>query len=210
MVCESVMMVDEYQSKKFNYEDHSVFIDMGAHIGTWTMLMASINPTFKVYSYEPIPENFELLKKNIEQNGLQAYPFNLAISMDSIGKEKVYYNSEDTEFSRYHKFIGNPGGHGQIIEVDKISVDDIFKKNNIKRCRVVKADCEGCETKGFSTASPETLQKIDYIVGEFHPGNRTEFFKLFEPYFVDISEPVYTESRKFELQQFLFKNKRLV
>lgn len=64
------MQYDEYGSKKFSYQDGDTFIDLGSHIGIWALTMASLNPTFKVYAYEPIPENFRLLQTNKEQNGL--------------------------------------------------------------------------------------------------------------------------------------------
>lgn len=209
LVIYSVMIADEYLSKRFDYADKDVFIDLGAHIGTWTALMSSFNHTFKVYAYEPIPENFELLQRNIKQNNLNAIPFRLAISIDSIGKEKIYYTPDDTSFGSQHKFVGSARGGANEIEVDRISVDDIFSNNNIEKCRVLKTDCESCEIKGFSTVSKETLQKIDYIVGEFHPGNRHDFFLFFEPYFEDISNLITQDMGNFSLQRFLFKNRRL-
>lgn len=212
MIITSIILYDEYKSGKISYQNGDTFIDLGSHIGVWALMMAALNPTLKVYAYEPIPENFKLLQKNREQNGLNnLYPFQLAISMDSVGKEKIYYNSNDSDFTKFHRFIGHPGPQGDKVDVQKISIDDIFKNNNIQRCRVLKSDCEGCEIKGFATASSETLQKIDYIVGEFHPPTpRTAFWKFFEPYFVDITNPPFRPEADHSLQQFMFKNKRLV
>lgn len=55
-------------------ENYDVVIDIGAHIGTYSILMA--NRANKVYSFEPNPESFELLKrnvKNINANNIYIY-----------------------------------------------------------------------------------------------------------------------------------------
>jgi FkbM family methyltransferase len=54
-------------------------IDVGAHIGFYTCLIASlVGAGGRVYAFEPMPSNYELLLKNIEENKFQervlAYP----------------------------------------------------------------------------------------------------------------------------------------
>jgi FkbM family methyltransferase len=47
-------------------------IDVGAHIGFYTCLVASIvGETGKVYSFEPMSSHYDLLLKNIQENGFQ-------------------------------------------------------------------------------------------------------------------------------------------
>jgi len=206
LVIHSVMIHNEYMVDNFLYEDNNVFIDIGAHIGTWSVLMAIYNPTFKVYSYEAVPENVEIMKRNIEINKLtNVKPFNLAVSDCSEGKETIYYVTE----SPSDRWVGSPQGGKEHIEIERISLNDVFERNNIKRCKVLKMDCEGCEVKGFKTITEENLKKIDYIIGEFHPwgiGFDT-FFSYFEPYFMDISGVFGKEkmgNEPYSLQRFLF------
>ena len=46
-------------------------IDVGAHIGYHTLLFAKcVGPSGHVFSFEPLPENFALLRKNVELNCL--------------------------------------------------------------------------------------------------------------------------------------------
>jgi FkbM family methyltransferase len=46
-------------------------IDVGAHIGYYALLFAKcVGPSGRVVAFEPLPVNFELLKKNIQLNGL--------------------------------------------------------------------------------------------------------------------------------------------
>ena len=44
--------------------------DIGANIGNHTVYFATHAKKAKVFSFEPVPSTFELLKKNVEQNGL--------------------------------------------------------------------------------------------------------------------------------------------
>jgi len=219
----AIMIYDEYLTKQFKYKDDDVFIDIGSHIGVWSILMAIHNPTFQVYSYEPIPENYELIKMNIQINKLNnIVPFDFSVSSDSIGKEAICYTDDSTPFGKTHKFIGcvynpendNQGkGLGERLYINKISIDDIFNNNNITRCRVLKCDCEGCECRSFKNTSPETLKKIDYVIGEFHSRNGmdfNDFFVLFKPYFIDESNIMNKDISNPHFRNFLFKNKRLI
>jgi FkbM family methyltransferase len=58
-------------------------IDAGANIGFFTCLMASIiGPHGKVYAFEPMPESFTLIEKNLQENGFESLVtlFNVACS----------------------------------------------------------------------------------------------------------------------------------
>jgi len=204
LVIHSVMIHNEYMVDNFLYEDNDVFIDIGAHIGTWSILMAIYNPTFKVYSYEAVPENVEMIKKNIELNELtNIKPFNLAVSDCSEGKETIYYTTE----SPSDRWVGSPQGGKEYIEIERISLNDIL--NNVNHCKVLKMDCEGCEVKGFKTITEENIKKIDYVIGEFHPwgiGFDT-FFSYFKGCFMDLSNTFGKEkmgTEPFSLQRFMF------
>jgi FkbM family methyltransferase len=52
-------------------------IDIGAHIGYYTLLLAKcVGPTGRVISFEPLPVNFALLEQNVRLNGLQHVQMN--------------------------------------------------------------------------------------------------------------------------------------
>ncbi len=206
-VIDSVMVYDEYKSKYFNYRDNDVFIDLGAHISTWGILMASLNPTFKVFSVEATPDNAELSRKNISLNSLNGRITLLqkAIS-DTDGKlENIFFSTIPMD-----KFVGSMLGQPDRvhIEVESLSLNTLFEVNNITHCRILKCDCEGAENKAFSTIKPEHLRNIDYIVGEFHPYfgvDREQFFHFFEPYFIDETEKYYGKVEGFG--DFLYMNR---
>lgn len=45
---------------------------------------------------------------------------------------------------------------------------------SIPRCDLLKIDCEGSEYEIFYLSSSETLNKIERIVGEFHPRDQNK------------------------------------
>src|SRR3989344_2665787 len=48
-----------------------VFVDVGAHIGYFTLLASKIvGPVGRVYAFEPNTNNFKLLQKNVKRNKL--------------------------------------------------------------------------------------------------------------------------------------------
>ena len=67
-------LVENMKKKKINF-----FIDIGAHMGFYSMIMSEI--TRKVFSFEPIKKNFEQLVKNRNLNNfLNIKTFNFALS----------------------------------------------------------------------------------------------------------------------------------
>jgi len=209
MTIEAVMKYDEYDANNLKpyYKDHDTFIDIGSHVGSWALLMASLNPTFIVHAYEALPENYVMIHKNILANQFcNVIPYSFAVTDCSKGKFPIYTTSDATPFERQHRFIGSSAGAGAVkIMVDQISLNDVLAK--VKHVKVLKTDAEGAECFAFPKLCKEEFNKIDFIVGEFHglAMDYDQFWGYFKPYFDDISKP--TEEKY--LRDFLFKNRQV-
>ena len=46
-----------------------VIYDIGANLGNHTVYFASYVSEAEIYAFESLPENFQLLQKNVEENG---------------------------------------------------------------------------------------------------------------------------------------------
>jgi len=203
----SIVVNDEYHTEDMTYSEGDVFVDIGAHIGGWAKLMRSLVPNCGIIAVEPLPENIELLKSNVDGEIIEK-----AIANRSDTTRKIHYG-DNTESGKHHKYIGNVVMLGvkseEYVKVPAISLNDLLK--NVKSVRVMKMDCEGGEYSALRFASRETLDKIDYIIGEYHnPDNektktRKALHKATKGLFEDISE----SKKDTPLGQFWFKNKRL-
>lgn len=141
-----------------------VFIDVGAYIGYYSILAReSVGDTGKVIAFEPHPENYKRLLKNIRLNSWDnVIAENIALSDK---KEKVYLspflNSDFTSFSIIPS-------KGEFVEVEAIPFDEYAKKHNVKP-DLIKIDAEGAEFK-ILKGMKETLQKYHpIIICEIHP-----------------------------------------
>lgn len=144
------MKLPEYQEMKFALkviEEDSIFIDVGANIGIYSLLAASKIKSGKVYAFEPVNKVILNFKENIRLNnfGSKVSVFNKVISEKS-GKEP-YVFEKVSEISAIGS--GKTGNHSL---VKSMSLDDFISKEKIKNIDFLKIDVEGAEMKVLSGA----------------------------------------------------------
>ena len=137
----------EFETKivKNEIKPNDVVIDIGAHIGYFTLLFAKlVGPEGKVFSFEPEPKNFELLTKNIEINNYENVITESKIVSDKNKTCTLYTFETSSGANRIYK--PNENINVKPIEVDSISLDEYFKNSEfLKRIKFVKIDVEGAE-----------------------------------------------------------------
>lgn len=132
-----------YVKKVLDLKPDDVFVDVGAHIGTYTIPTAK--KVSRVISFEPNPESFKLLKKNVEVNSLQ----NVTIHNQAVGAkaETLTFNmSEDPACSGFgieYKIIDR-------VPVDCVPLDEALASE--PRITWLKIDVEGNEINAVSGA----------------------------------------------------------
>lgn len=154
---EEIVSGEFQQDCYFPPKDMKVAIDIGAHIGGSSIYFASLGA--EVYAFEPDKDSFELLLRNVKENGFEnkIHCFNKAVgTIDTINIHPKNSGMNG---------VFNPGIPEK---VETISLDEIFKQNNIEHCDLLKVDCEGGEYDFFPSASVETLRKIKQISMELH------------------------------------------
>lgn len=147
----------ELSGKKLNS-----WIDLGGHIGIFSIMMSSFAENG--YVFEPMPENFDLIQKNINLNNLskRIKEFPLAVS-DNVGKATLHISADNTGGNRLH--IGDPSST-ESVEVEVTTLEKIFADNHIDSLDFLKVDVEGSEQK-ILFSSKEILQlKVKYIICE--------------------------------------------
>jgi len=125
---------------------HGVFLDVGASIGFYTVLMSRLlGKRGHVVAFEPHPQLFEILKENLELNHCEnVIALNLA----------CWYRPQ--KLTLYEHVSGNRVDHsvvfknpGRQIEIDADSLDNILTKINVGNVDLMKIDVEGSAPQVF-------------------------------------------------------------
>ena len=101
MALTHVWMIQEYSNSGFDINDSDIVIDIGAHIGLFALFASQFCKQGKIFCFEPIKENYELLVENINSNKIKnIIPFNFAVSntSDSVKLFLHDYYSEPSMF----------------------------------------------------------------------------------------------------------------
>lgn len=158
-----------------------VAVDLGAYLGSVAIGLALDNPDLSVIAVEPVPPNAELIRRNIEINGLQDQ---IALIQGAIGAPsddeiRVWYGYRGNMTAEHHAFVGNStlaydnGGeleHEEII-YRRITLSDLLKSPLVELAGGyidwLKIDTEGGEWAFLSDR--DALDKVGTITGEWHP-----------------------------------------
>jgi len=157
----------------------SIFIDVGAHLGTYTNLIIKNYEKCKVFMFEPQTRIFKTLKSRfLKQKNILA--FNYAISSKN-GLKKLYVNKHDltSTFLRFNLknswlnykaklFSSSVKEMTKKIEIVKTrTLKKIIEAKKIKKIDLVKIDTEGHELEVLKGIGNK-ISKIKCILIEFH------------------------------------------
>lgn len=164
-----VVLEELYFPKWLKLKENPLIIDIGSHIGLFSIASELKFKNPQIYAIEPNKENFEILCKQISANNSNIKAFKLALA-DKIGKMKLYSG----EHSARGSLIREEGENFEI--VDTMSLKEFFEKNKINKCDLMKIDIEGGEYEVFYSTPKEIFEKIKRIFLELHkiPGESKE------------------------------------
>jgi len=122
-----------------------VFLDIGANIGYYTLLLARCaGPAGRVFAFEPDPENFSVLRKNIEANGYRnVVAQNKALS-DKTTAAKLFLAEDNLGDHR----IYDSGDGRRSIPIEMVNLDELFLECPAS-LDLVKMDIQGAECQAL-------------------------------------------------------------
>lgn len=134
-----------------------VVLDIGAHIGLFSLWALTVNPASRITSVEASPSTFDILKRNVSQANKADW---------TVINRAAWKNDETLRFaeakdSMSHK-VSATGG----LEVQGISLADLTK--GMGDIDLMKVDIEGAE-EAFFCADPHALSSVKRLVVELHP-----------------------------------------
>ncbi|MEU5880004.1 FkbM family methyltransferase [Spirillospora sp. NPDC047279] len=83
--------------------ENAVVFDVGANIGMFSLFVEARCPSAKVFAFEPVPEVFAALQKNIGERGLATRAFNFGLS-DREQEVSFYYYPDVSIMSCRHDY----------------------------------------------------------------------------------------------------------
>ena len=125
-------------------EESQTIVDIGANTGVYSLVAKTINPKSKVYSFEPHPMFFKMMRKNVTLNGFDIVPFEKAIS-----------NSDGTTT------IEDYAGHSSSLTIKCMKLDTFIRQNSIDKIDLIKIDVEAHE--------PQVLEGFSDFLSQFKP-----------------------------------------
>ena len=158
-------------------------LDIGANIGYHTLIAAElVGPNGKVYSFEPDPKNFQLLKKSVEANGYTNVTLEQIALANKNGQGKLFLSNEDN-YGDLRIFDSQDKRASTKIRL--VTLDTYFKDKN-PQIDVIKMDVQGSEALVLKGAL-QTLKKNKHLklFTEFWPkalrlsgSSATDYFNL--------------------------------
>ena len=175
--------------KKLNHSNNlSCIFDVGANIGTYSLLARNINQKSLIFAFEPVPETFIELQKKVSNKNIKT--FNFALGSD-MGEAKMLV-SKDSKLSTLvldNNYLSDKDDSKYVAV--KIITGYEFLKNNydLGQISLLKIDTEGYESevlKGFR----QIISRIDVIQFEYGKANLLSKYVL-KDYFNDYSNEFF-------------------
>ena len=205
--CQATYRSDEYQLVNYPPAPGEWYIDGGGYIGTTAILYAQLYLQAKVVVLEPLPENIELIKRNVKVNKLEDRIFveEKALFNKDRKEVKIYYR-DNSPVGIAHHFVGSSSKKytqsvgAKFFKAETITLKTIVEKYKMEKVRLLKLDIECSEYKALENVPENILKKIQTIKGEYHNPDqtqmknpRTTLYKLVQTQFDDRSKEPETQ-----------------
>jgi len=132
---------------KNNIKKDEIVIDLGAHIGYYSLMMAKlVGRDGKVFAFEPELRNLELLRKNIEINSYSNITIVPKAVSDVDGECSLFIGQESFGANKIFKPKKTDTQKFEESKTKTVRLDDYFKELGfLKKISFIKMDIEGSE-----------------------------------------------------------------
>lgn len=153
----------------------NAFLDIGAHVGVYTLLAAAANPSLRGYAFEPIPLLCQQLCTNVELNGyLNRVVIERRAMSDRVETNALFFVAGDPAMSS----LNQDAARGDVRETLQIScetVDHFVHQRALAALDLIKIDVEGAETKVLNGAKRTLKAHRPVIICEILARNAEAF-----------------------------------
>ena len=132
-------------------------VDVGAHIGMFSLFVSQVAPSVKIYAFEPVPEVARFFAVNARLHGIDAEVFNYGLAR--APGTGPFTQRRSTQ-----------------IEVELRTLSQFIRETALTRIDLLKIDAEKSELEILRGIEPEHWPLIGQVVAEVHDigGNLAE------------------------------------
>lgn len=171
-VINEVFFNEVYNFDKLKIINPENIFDIGGYIGLSMLYFYNKYPDSKIWVFEPVPDNFKFIEKNIELNKCSS---RINLSKLAISSRKGYFKMAidkkriklggsslifDQDITKYQS-------KSDIIEVNSTTLEKILE-NVTTLNNLIKMDIEGAEYDVLYNLNPSFFEKIPIIMLEYH------------------------------------------
>jgi FkbM family methyltransferase len=149
------------------------FVDVGANMGELTLVAGKRLAKGRVLAFEPVPQIFAELSRNVALNNLKCVElFNIGLfdSNDSL----PMYRLQDINFGTINEGVPSlfsTGSDRQEVVVPLRRFDDVARERGLQRLDVIKVDVEGAEIMVLRGAEASIRRFRPIIITEMSDAN---------------------------------------
>jgi FkbM family methyltransferase len=142
-------------------ETSEVILDIGANTGIFALVAKCMNPTARVYGFEPVHRVWERFKRSVDLNGFDIRCIEAAAS-NADGEATIYDAPTDHIYSvTVGRDLNPPGSVSIPTTVRTMRVDTLVRDEHLPRVDLVKIDVE--------THEPQVLEGMSEALSAFRP-----------------------------------------
>jgi FkbM family methyltransferase len=173
-----------------------VILDIGSNIGSSILFFREQFPAAAIYGFEPHPETFQVLQKNVGSlpsvevfnYGLGAADATLSIPFDGADFSRFMSQDKTADWS----------GPLSPTACQIKHAGSAMKSLGLSKADLIKIDCEGAEYDVLTSLPGEMLRASKWIVGEMHNESAFPLLALLAPYFdLDLKKRMFAPFFRF-------------
>ena len=163
----------------FKPSSNDVVVDVGAHVGKYTLYASKLAKKGKIIAIEPNKESFKTLIENLKLNNCKNVKAYNVATFDKKCKLKLWVTKDEGRSS----VIEKRGNNFEIVTA--FSLSHILEDNKIKKVDWMKIDVEGAEIKVLKGAE-KFLRKTKNLIVEVQDKNEERVLKILRNHFKKI------------------------
>jgi FkbM family methyltransferase len=175
----------------------AVILDIGSNIGTSILFFREKFPNAKIYGFEPHPETFRILEKNVESLP-SIEVFNYALG---TAKADIAVPFDGADFSRFtlaKNFGSDWSGPLSPTCCQVRHAGDVVKNLGLTKVDLIKIDCEGVEYDVLTALPFQLVRQCKWIVGELHNESAFALLAMLAPHFdLDLKKTMFAPFFRF-------------